>query len=198
MKKVKDFNDFKKILFYIYEELIYIDNLYLLYDNLDRQPELSHTDLFDAKRKCCVDSYILAIYKLFDINSALNIFSIIEYVNKNLSNLDCEFQSLIDWNNQENKYLDKQYGEYYNALKKIKRFRDKVIAHADIKLIKSSKFEKTTFIEYWKLTNLAKDVIDITIKNYNIELDVDRLKNHVTYKQELHVDKNCINTNTSV
>lgn len=74
-------------------------------------------------------------------------------------------------------------------MKKIKKFRNKVIAHADIELIKSLKFEKTTFIEYWKLTNLAKDIIDITIKNYNIELDVNRLKNHVTYNQELHIDK---------
>lgn len=192
MKQIKDFNDFndfKKTLFYIYEELIYIDNLYLLYVDLDRQPELSHDYLFDAKRKCCVDSYILAIYKLFDFNSILNIFSIIEYVNENSSNLDCEFQSLIDWYNQEKKYLDKQSGEYYNVLKKIKKIRNKVIAHSDIELIKSLKFEKTTFIEYWKLTNLAKDIIDIIIKNYNIELDVNRLKNHVTYNPELHVDK---------
>lgn len=189
MKQIKDFNDFKKTLFYIYEELIYIDNLYLLYVDLDRQTELSHDYLFDAKRKCCVDSYILAIYKLFDFNSILNIFSIIEYVNKNSSNLDCEFQSLIDWCNQEKKYLDNKHGEYYNVLEKIKKFRNKVIAHADIELIKSSKFEKTTFIEYWKLTNLAKDIIDITIKNYNIELDVNRLKNHVTYNQELHLGK---------
>lgn len=174
MKKIKDFNGFKKTLFYIYEELIYIDNLYLLYDALDKQSEFPRTDLFDAKIRCCVDSYILAIYKLFDYNSSLNIFSIIEYVNKNSSNLDCEFQSLIDWYNQEKKCLDKQHGEYYNVLKKIKKFRDKVIAHADIELIKSLKFEKTTFIEYWKLTNLAKDIIDITIKNYNIELDVNR------------------------
>ena len=189
MKQIKDFNDFKEILFYIYEELIYIDNLYLLYVDLDRQSELSHDYLFDAKRKCCVDSYILAIYKLFDFKSVLNIFSIIEYVNKNLSNLDCEFQSLIDWYNQEKKCLDKQHDEYYNVMKKIKKFRNKVIAHADIELIKSLKFEKTTFIDYWKLTNFAKDIIDITIKNYKIELDVNRLKKHVTYNQELHIDK---------
>lgn len=185
MKKIKnfndfnkfdDFNDFKKTLFYIYEELIYIDNLYSLYDALDKQPESSRTDLFDAKIRCCVDSYILAIYKLFDYNSSLNIFSIIEYVNNDLTTLDYEFQSLIHCYNQEKKYFDKQHGEYYNVLKKIKIFRNKVIAHADIELIKSLKFETITFIEYWKLISFAKDIIYMTIKNYNIELDISRLK----------------------
>ena len=186
VKKINDFNDFKRAVFYIYEELIYIDTLYLLYVAFDQQPELLHTDLFDANKQCCVDSYILSIYKLFDSNSSLNIFLIIEYILKDLNALDDEFLSLIDWYDQDKKYFYKQHNEYYSVIKKIKIFRNKVIAHADIQLIKSLKFEYTKFVEYWQLINLAKDIINITSKKYNIELDINRLEKHITYNKELN------------
>ena len=54
-------------------------------------------------------------------------------------------------------------------------------------LIKSQKFEKIPFIDYWKLINLAKDIIAITIKKYDIELDIDSLRNHKTYIKELNI-----------
>lgn len=179
VKKINDFNDFKKTVFYIYDELIYIDNLYLLYVALDKQPEFSHIDLFDANKRCCVDSYILSIYKLFDSKSSLNIFLIIEYIVKDLTDLDYDFLSLIDWYDQDKNYFYKQHNEYYSVLQKIRIFRNKVIAHSDIQLIKSIEFKQIKFVEYWQLINLAKDIIIITIKKYNIELDINRLEDHI-------------------
>ena len=187
MKKIDNFNDFKNSLLYIFEELNYIDKLYLLYVAFDQQPELFPADLLDTNRQCCVNSYILSVYKLFDCNSSLNIFSIIEYMNNDLTISDCDFLSISDWYNKEKKYFDKQHSEYYNSLEKIKTFRNKVIAHSDIELIKSQKFEKIPFIDYWKLINLAKDIIAITIKKYDIELDINSLRNHKTYIKELNI-----------
>lgn len=187
MKKINNFHDFKNALTYIFEELSYIDKLYLLYVALEEKHGLFPTDLFDTNLQCCVDSYILAVYKLFDCNSSLNIFSIIEYVNNDSTNLDCDFISSIDWYNKEKKFFDKQYDEYYNVLKKIKPFRDKVIAHTDIELIKQNNFEGIKFIDYWKLINFAKDIIDFINKNYKLELDIDRLKTHKTYNKELNL-----------
>ena len=187
MKKIDNFNDFKNSLLYIFEELNYIDKLYLLYVAFDQQPELFPADLFDTNRQCCVNSYILSVYKLFDCNSSLNIFSIIEYMNNDLTISDCDFLSISDWCNKEKKYFDKQYSEYYNSLEKIKIFRNKVIAHSDIELIKLQKFEKIPFIDYWKLINLAKDIIAITIKKYDIELDINSLRDHITYIKELKI-----------
>ena len=148
-KKLIILTIFKNSLLYIFEELNYIDKLYLLYVAFDQQPELFPADLLDTNRQCCVNSYILSVYKLFDCNSSLNIFSIIEYMNNDLTISDCDFLSICDWYNKEKKYFDIQHSEYYNSLEKIKTFRNKVIAHSDIELIKSVNCNKKLNIDSW-------------------------------------------------
>lgn len=120
MKKIDNFNDFKNSLLYIFEELNYIDKLYLLYVAFDQQPELFPADLLDTNRQCCVNSYILSVYKLFDCNSSLNIFSIIEYMNNDLTISDCDFLSISDWYNKEKNILINSIVNIIILLKRLK------------------------------------------------------------------------------
>lgn len=120
MKKIDNFNDFKNSVLYIFEELNYIDKLYLLYVAFDQQPELFPADLFDTNRQCCVNSYILSVYKLFDRNSSLNIFSIIEYMNNDSTISDCDFLSISDWYNKEKNILINSIVNIIIRLKRLK------------------------------------------------------------------------------